>query len=116
MPSLRQMGGATFINIEVWWDCGDDDCDVDVVDDDDDDCETDIDVDDTDDDDDDDDDDYKGRHHGPFFLFFYKAYKRPLPPPPLRFIKLDVNFFEHFFGFFFIEYDSLIFKTDFTSL
>ena len=24
----------------------------------------------------------KGRHHGPFFLFFYKAYKRPLTPLP----------------------------------
>ena len=25
----------------------------------------------------------KGSHPGPFFLFFYKVYKRPLPPPPL---------------------------------
>ena len=32
------------------------------------------------------------------------------------FIKLDVNFLKHFYGFFSIEYDSMIFKTDFTSL
>ena len=34
-----------------------------------------------------------------FSCFFYKVYKRPLTLPH-RFIKLDVNFFEHFFSFF----------------
>ena len=37
----------------------------------------------------------KGSHQVPFFLFFYKVYKRPLTPPPC-FIKLRCEFFSTF--------------------
>ena len=40
----------------------------------------------------------EGRHHVPFLLFFYKAYKRPLTPPNAPcFVKLRCKFFENFF-------------------
>ena len=38
--------------------------------------------------------DTKGRHPEKKRLFFYKTYKRPLPPPPLVFIKLCCAFSE----------------------
>ena len=37
----------------------------------------------------------KGSQPVPFFLFFYKVYKRPLTPPPC-FIKLRCEFFSTF--------------------
>ena len=46
--------------------------------------------------------------------FFIKFINSLWPPPP-SFYKTRCEFFLTFFRFFFIEYDSLIFKTDFTS-